>query len=209
MNQYEKPDHYSKQAKKEGYLARSVYKLLEIDERFSLFASGQHVIDLGCAPGSWSQYASRRVGKKGLVVGIDYKQVLVDSPNFICIKGNFTREHVKEKLAGHSPYDGVISDMAPDTSGDRLTDCYRSSELVMEALDFARKHLSTGGYFLAKIFQGGDEREVMEIIKSEFSRAKWVKPKAIRKKSFEIYILGTGYRGSGTGDESEPVVDTL
>lgn len=190
---YEKPDFYTKKAKSEGYLARSIYKLEEMDEKFKLFKRNQRVLDLGCAPGSWSQYVSNIVGEEGYVVGIDYKQILVAAKNFIVIHGNFYREDNQEKIKGYAPYDAIISDMAPDTSGDRLTDCFNSSELVKTALLFAYDYLKKGGFFIAKIFQGGDEKEIMEMVKYSFREAKWFKPNTCRKNSFETFIIGIGY----------------
>ncbi len=193
MNIYEKPDFYSIKAKEEGYVARSVYKLKEIDEKFKLIKKGQKILDLGSAPGSWSQYSAKNVGENGLVVGIDYKEMKAGLSNAFFIKGDFYAEENQQKIKEYSPFDGVISDMAPDTEGDRLTDCYRSSELVREALKFSYQFLKYGGFFIAKIFQGGDEKEIFELVKKSFKEAKWFKPKACRKISYEIFIVGVNY----------------
>lgn len=193
MNVYEKPDYYSMKAKEEGYVARSIYKLKEINEKFKLLKKNQKILDLGSAPGSWSQYSALNVGDNGIVVGIDYKEMKIDLPNGIFIKGDFYDPENQIKLQEYSPYDGIISDMAPDTEGDKLTDCYRSSELVKEALFFSNKFLKQGGFFIAKIFQGGDEKKVFEMVKKSFKEAKWFKPEACRKISYEIFIVGINF----------------
>ena len=190
---YDKPDYYSKKAVKEGYVARSVYKLIEIQEKFNLFKKGNKILDLGCAPGSWSQYVSSIIDKNGLVVGIDYKEIKVNPTNAVFIKGNFLKDQTKNKLKEYAPFDGIISDMAPDTSGDKLTDCFASSNLVKDALKFSYEYLKKGGFFIAKIFQGGDEIEIMNEVKMAFKNAKWLKPKSSRKKSIELFIIGIDF----------------
>ncbi len=147
---YEKPDFYSKKAKKEGFFARSVYKLDEIQKKFKVFKKGQKILDLGCAPGSWSQYALSQIGESGFLVGIDYKDIKVNAKNALFIKGNFFNETNQNKLKEYAPFDGVISDMAPDTTGDKYTDNMESSHLVETALNFAFDYLKKGGFFAAK-----------------------------------------------------------
>jgi 23S rRNA (uridine2552-2'-O)-methyltransferase len=193
MNPYEKPDFYSKKAKEEGYAARSVYKLMEIQEKFRLIRKNDVVLDLGCAPGSWTQYAAGISGEKGMVVGIDIKEIKVALPNAKFISGNFLDEMTRNELKEYSPYDGIISDMAPDTVGDRLADCFNSSNLVRESLNFCYGFLKKKGYFIAKIFQGGEEKEIMNEMREAFTEVKWYKPKSSRKISFEIFIIGIGF----------------
>lgn len=190
---YEKPDHYSKKAFKEGYTARSVYKLMEIQDKFQLFKKGNKILDLGCAPGSWSQYVSEIIDKKGHLIGIDYKEIKVNPDNAIFIKGNFLKDDSKNKLKEYGPFDGIISDMAPDTGGDKLIDCYASSELVENALSFSYGYLKKGGFFIAKIFQGGNEKDIMNEVKLAFKTAKWFKPKSSRKNSVELFIIGIDF----------------
>ncbi len=190
---YEKPDHYSKKAIKEGFVARSVYKLMEIQDKFNLFKKGSKILDLGCAPGSWSQYVSSIIGNNGLIIGIDYKEIKVKPSNAIFIKGNFLKKDTKDKLKEYAPFDGIISDMAPDTGGDKLIDCYASSELVENALYFTYDYLKKGGFFIAKIFQGGNEKNIMNEIKKVFKIAKWFKPKSSRKNSVELFIIGIDF----------------
>jgi 23S rRNA (uridine2552-2'-O)-methyltransferase len=190
---YEKPDHYSIKAQKQGYAARSVYKLIEIDQKFRLFKNRQKILDLGSAPGSWSQYVSKIVGKDGLVVGIDLKEMKFKSPNFVFISGDFLKKESQERLKEFCPFDGIISDMAPDTSGDKLSDCSVSSDLVDSALRFSYDFLKKGGFFIAKIFQGGNERQIMQEIKKGFGSAKFFKPESCRKNSVEIYIVAQNF----------------
>jgi len=190
---YDKPDFYSKKAKKEGYPARSVYKLEEIQEKFKLFKKGLKILDLGAAPGSWSQFVSKLVAENGLVVGIDYKEIKVSLKNAVFIQGDFLDKTVQKELSKYSPFDAIISDMAPDTSGDKLTDCYRSSELALNALKFSYDYLKKGGFFIAKIFQGGDEKEIMNELDKAFHETKWFKPKSSRKESFEIFMIGIDF----------------
>lgn len=204
---YHKDEFYTRKAREDGYFARSVYKLEEIDRKFHILKQNQKIVDLGCAPGSWSQYISKKVGPKGLVVGIDYKETRFSSPNMILVKGRFTTLDNKDKISSHGPFDGVVSDMAPDTSGDRLTDCYKSSDLVTEALHFACDFLKEGGFFIAKIFQGGDEKELMKLLEKSFASCHWFKPKSTRKKSFEIFMIGTGFMGKQEEDDNNEGID--
>ncbi len=203
MSDYKKPDYWAKKAKTDGYAARSIYKLDEIDKKFNLIKLGNNILDLGCAPGSWSQYISEKVGINGRVVGIDYKMITVNPKNAVFIHGNFLREHNQDKIKELGKYDGIVSDMAPDTTGDKLTDCFGSSDLVETALDFAFIHLKIGGFFVAKIFQGGNELEIMSKLKETFETAKWFKPDSCRKKSFEIFMIASGYKGKIKSNQTE------
>ena len=190
---YKKPDFYSKKAKQQNFVARSVYKLIEIQHKFFLIKAGHKILDLGCAPGSWAQYVSSIISKKGLIIGIDYKEIKVNLANLVFIRGDFLKDHTKEKLDQYLPFDGIISDMAPDTSGDKLRDCYASSMLVQDALQFSYDYLKKGGFFVAKVFQGGDEKKIMSALKNAFKETKWFKPKSSRKKSYEIFVIGIGF----------------
>jgi len=204
-NPYSKPDFYSQKAKEEGYLARSVYKLKEINEKFKLIKKGQNILDLGCAPGSWSQYISKIINP-GIIVGIDIKDCHFSDENFIFIKGDFEKEDnkilIKEKI-DNKKFDGIVSDMAPDTEGDDNIDRFRSSQLVENALEFCFDNLKKDGFFIAKIFQGGDEKEVMNKIKFFFKEAKWFKPKSCRQNSVEIYIVASGFNNKNIKENKE------
>ena len=193
MNEYSKPDFYSKKAKEEGYVARSVYKLKEIDKKFNLLKKGQTVLDIGCAPGSWSQFVSEKIGSSGRLLGVDYKEIKVNFNNAIFLTGNFFSDEIQEEVIKYSKFDGVISDMAPDTIGDRVRDCFKSSQLTRNALEFCYNYLKTGGYFVTKIFQGGEEKEIVDEMKNAFSHVKWFKPNSSRKISYEIFIIGIDF----------------
>ena len=200
---YAKPDFYSRKAKDEGYVARSVYKLKEINEKFNLIKKNQHVLDLGSAPGSWAQYVSGIVGSSGRLVGVDYKEIKVAMPNTTFLVGNFFSDEIRQQLENLGPYDGIISDMAPDTVGDRVRDCFRSSDLTWKSLDFSYGFLKQGGYFICKIFQGGEEKEIMNEMKKAFTEAHWFKPDSSRKISFEIFLVGVGFIGKPQNDQAE------
>jgi 23S rRNA (uridine2552-2'-O)-methyltransferase len=191
-------DHWAAKARREGYPARSVYKLQEIDLKHGLFRKGMRVLDLGAAPGSWSLYAADRVAPSGRVLGVDLNPLSGASrPNLDFLKGDVLRLDPAELAAG-GPFGGVISDLAPSTTGRRDADAARSLELARAALALARALLRPQGFFVAKIFEGGDTGP---FVKGEagqlFSKALLTRPKAVRKGSVEIYFLGLGFRGEG------------
>lgn len=186
-------DHYFKKAKKENFAARSVFKLEEIDQRFRLFQGPQKVLDLGAAPGSWSQYASKKIGDKGRILGIDLKEINVKLPNAVFIQADLRDVHLEEamKNAGiEPPFDLVLSDMAPNTTGIRITDQARSFELCELALDQARKWLKPGGHFVCKLFHSDDFGTLKKEILQTFNRFEAVKPESTRKISKEIFLIG-------------------
>jgi len=184
-------DHYTHKAKKDGFPARSVYKLKEMQRKFRLIRKGDRVLDLGCAPGSWLKYTADQVGKGGHVVGVDLKPVLISLPAHVQIfTGDvFEMFEVLSKLAG-AGYNIVLSDMAPETTGHKSVDAARSFELSLMALTLAQKLLLPKGRFVCKIFQGENFQHYMELIKTTFEKHKNFKPKSTRKASREIYILG-------------------
>ncbi|MDR1319076.1 MAG: RlmE family RNA methyltransferase [Treponema sp.] len=211
MADYKKPDYWSLKAQKEGYPARSVYKLKEMDERFGLLkpagrgagASGGavfRVLDLGAAPGSWSLYLLRKIGPRaGFLCAADlsplsrqYDRGLFDGDNFFFIQGDITASGVREKIGGRGPYNLVASDAAPATTGNRSVDTARSLELAETALVYAENVLAKGGSLVIKIFQGGDTAEILKRLKDLFETAKSFKPEACRNESFETYYLGLG-----------------
>ncbi|MFM7824319.1 MAG: SAM-dependent methyltransferase, partial [Bacteroidota bacterium] len=155
---YKVNDHFAKKAKKEQYVARSVYKLQEIDNKFRILRKGDMVLDLGASPGSWSQYASKVVGDDGRVLGVDLKKVFLSIPNAVFVKADMLSADLSETISLHGfdkPFDVVISDMAPDTTTNRFTDQMRSLELCEMALATAQKFLREGGHFACKIFDSG------------------------------------------------------
>lgn len=187
-------DAYTREAKKSGFPARSVFKLQEIDQRLQLLRKGQRVLDLGCYPGSWLLYACERVGPSGLVTGVDaqaLRQAL--PPNGRFIQGDALGESLREQLQGQS-FDVVLSDMAPWTSGHRDLDQTRSFELVMRALAIASELLRPSGSFVAKIFQGPEFEEARAALRRHFDKVRILRPKATRSESYETFLAGQGFR---------------
>lgn len=192
-------DPYVAMAQREGYRSRAAFKLLEIDERHHLLKPGQKIVDLGAAPGGWSQIAARKVGSlegRGKVVGIDLLDIEplpgVDFEVMDFLDPE-APERLKAMLGGEA--DGVLSDMAANTTGHKKTDHLRIMHLAELAAEFAREVLAPGGFFLAKVFQGGTENELLATLKRDFATVRHVKPKASRADSAELYVLATGFRG--------------
>ena len=182
---YSKTDPYTKKAKQEKYPARSVYKLEEIDKKYGLIKKGDKVLDLGCAPGSWLIYIAKKAGR---VVGVDVLDFKIKIPqNAIFLKRNIMSFDVWGK------YDVVVSDLAPSTSGIDFVDAERSLEYCERALKIAERVLNKGGNFLCKIFEGEGTDEFFKKVKNNFEFAKRFKPKASRKESREMYIVGKGF----------------
>ena len=184
-------DPYVKQAQKSDYRSRAVYKLAEIDERDHLFHKGQVVIDLGAAPGSWSQYAAKKVAPGGKVIAVDLLP-LAHIDNVLFIKGDFTEDAVSKAciaVLGGARADLVISDMAPNLSGIKVTDQVRSMALAEAARDFALHVLNKGGDLLIKVFQGEGARNFQLGLQEYFQRVVIRKPGASRDSSSEIYLL--------------------
>jgi len=219
MADYSKLDHYSLKAQKEGYPARSVYKLKEMDEKFGLLKHGRSpfkVLDLGAAPGSWSLYVLRKLsGRSGggagnessppaeasplSLVSVDlsplsrqYDQGLFDRPDFHFIQGDFTLPEIREAILSRGPYRLLLSDAAPATTGNRSVDTLRSLDLAETALYYAETSLAKGGSMVIKVFQGGDTGTLLKKIRGLFETGKSFKPQACRTESFETYYLGLG-----------------
>ena len=182
-------DTYVKQSKVDGYRARSAYKLIEIDEKFKIFKGGLSVIDIGAAPGSWSQYVLKVI-KNGKLVSIDIKK-MEQIGNSIQIQGDFTenliQEEIKKKLK--NKVDVVMSDMAVNTTGIKNIDSLQTGELCMEAMIFAKDQIKDNGYFISKIFMGGTFNEIVAQGKKFFKEVKVFKPKSSRKDSKESFII--------------------
>ncbi|AAX16830.1 23S rRNA Um2552 2'-O-methyltransferase [Borrelia hermsii DAH] len=192
INMYNVVDKYSQKAKKEGYLARSVYKLIEIDQRFSLFSSG-NILDIGASPGSFSQYAYNKL-KNGVLVAVDLNDINLNfTNNFYFIKGNIYIDEVFEKIKTFAPYSLIISDAAFKTTGNRLVDTSNSFNLNMRIVELASQILIRGGNLLLKVFQGGEEEQLFYKLKRCFKLVKKIRPKAVRKNSFEIYFLSKDF----------------
>ncbi len=193
-------DPYVARARAEGYRARSAFKLIEIDDRFGLFKPGGRVVDLGAAPGGWSQVAAERVGTTDAnphVVAIDYLE-MEPLPGVTVIRKDFldddAPEVIRAALGGH-PADVVISDMAAPTTGHRQTDHLRTVHLCDVAADFAVSVLRPGGHFVTKVFQGGAEADLLAMLKRRFASVHHVKPPASRQGSVELYLVARGFRG--------------
>ncbi|EFL86315.1 MAG: RlmE family RNA methyltransferase [Desulfovibrio fairfieldensis] len=192
-------DHYFLKAKRENYPARSVYKLKELDAKFRLLKPGMKVLDLGAAPGSWSLGVAEKVGSKGLVLACDIQSTETAFPPQVLFMQEdvFQRSAAFEaKLAELGPFDLVISDMAPRTTGTRFTDQARSLELTLEALAVACLHLKQGGNFVVKIFMGPDIQDLLTPMRKAFSSVKSFKPKSSRAESKETFFTGLGFRGN-------------
>lgn len=189
-------DPYVKQAQQEGYRSRAVYKLIEIDDRDRLLRPGITVVDLGAAPGGWSQIASKRVGKNGTVIALDLLPI-EPIPNVHILQGDFTEPDVLQQVLALLPdkVDVILSDMAPNMSGHDSVDVPRAMYLVELAFDFALTHLRTDGSLLMKIFQGEGFQEFYAILKRHFKMTAIRKPKASRGRSREIYVLAKGFKG--------------
>jgi 23S rRNA (uridine2552-2'-O)-methyltransferase len=189
MPRHRPQDHFGRRAKAQGYPARSVYKLQEIDRRLSLFKSGQRVLDLGAAPGSFSLYAGERVGAKGLVIGVDLQEIRIAAPpNVRFVQQDITQ--LDPATLGVGRFDVVLSDMAPHTSGQRHSDQYRSYELYMQALRVTEALLAPGGRFVGKLFQGPELEQARAATRALLGSAKIIKPEASRSESFEIFLTG-------------------
>ena len=193
-------DGYTKRARREGFAARSVFKLEEIDRRLGLLRAGQNVLDLGAVPGSWTQYAAKRVGKTGSVFGVDITAFEGSlPPNARIVQGDLRELDMvlsTEGILASAPkrFDVVLSDMAPPTSGQRQADMYRSFELAMAALDVARARLVARGAFVAKIFQGPEYEDARNRVRESFETVRTIRPKATRNESYEVFLVGLGKR---------------
>ncbi len=193
-------DPYVQRAKAEGYASRAAYKLLEINEKHNILKPNDRVIDLGAAPGGWSQVAAQITGSESdrpRVVGIDYLE-MAPVPGAIILQKDFLDDDAPDMLIdaleGQKP-DLVISDMAAPTTGHRKTDHLRTMHLVEVALDFALRVLKPGGFFLSKTFQGGTEAELLNLMKKNFKSVHHIKPPASRDGSVELYLLAKSFKG--------------
>ena len=198
-------DEYVRRSQQDGYRSRAIYKLIEIDQKDHLVKPGMTIIDLGAAPGGWSEYCARKIGKKGRIIALD---ILPMEPidNVTIIQGDFREDDVFGELMNvmqggnieNSQADLVISDMAPNISGMGSVDMPRAEYLCELALDLARQVLKPGGGLLVKLFQGEGFEAYNKELKSSFSKVVMRKPKASRARSREIYALATGFLGNGS-----------
>ncbi len=196
---YDRPDHHTKKAKAQGFEARSVFKLEELDQRFRLARRGLSAVDLGCFPGSWSRYLLRQ-GMK--VVGVDLK-----APAFgggVWIARSVMEVEAEELVAAVGPAALFVSDMAPNTSGNRFTDHIRQIRLAERALLLAEQCLQPGGDFVAKVFDGEEASVYVKAVEAHFEAVKRVKPEATRDRSVEFFVVGRGFRGSTSQRAERP-----
>jgi 23S rRNA (uridine2552-2'-O)-methyltransferase len=190
-NLYQRPDAFTKAAKAKGYPARSVFKLEEIDRRVRLLRAGQRVLDLGAAPGSWSMYAAQKIGPKGKLLAVDLSEINVSlGPAGVALQGD-ALSLTNEALAMFAPYDVVLSDMAPSTSGNKDADQARSFELFMRALAVAEALGAPGGSFVGKLFMSDDFVPARDGLRALFDEVKTIKPEGTRSSSVEVFLIGT------------------
>lgn len=200
-------DHFFHKAKKDGFAARSIYKLEEIDQKHRILRSGQKVLDLGCAPGSWLQYIGRVVGPNGRVVGLDLKPVKVPLPPHVrTLQADAFETPVESLLEPGQLFDVVVSDMAPSTIGNRFTDHVRSMELCHRVLAVADRSLRRGGTVVCKAFEGEDIPVLAAAFRERFSEFRRLKPKGTRTESVEVFFVGIGFTGAPVvaGDAPAP-----
>ena len=190
----QRTDIYVRKSKVDGYRARSVYKLIEIDEKFKIFKGGLSVIDIGAAPGSWSQYSSKVI-KNGKLISIDVKK-MEPIRNSVQIQGDFTEDKIQDQIRKNLnvKVDVVLSDMAVNTTGIKSIDAIQTGELCKEAMLFAKEMIKENGYFISKIFMGGTFNEIIAEGKKFFREVKVFKPKSSRKDSKESFIICTKIR---------------
>jgi len=190
------PDYYWRKSKQEGFPARSVFKLQEIQEKYRLIRPGARVLDLGASPGSWSLYIMDLLAGSGSVTGADLNApdtALGSRKGYRFVQGDFTAPDTLAAILASAPFDLVVSDAAPSTTGNRTLDTTRSLELARQVLAIAEKALRPGGNLALKIFQGGGEKEILDWMRGRFALARAFKPKASRSDSMETYFVGTGF----------------
>ena len=192
-NKYKNKDSYFKRAKKEGYKARSVFKLQEIDARFNLFSEGAKVLDIGCYPGSFLQYISERVGKSGRAIGVDLEKADIKAQNAETHQYDIFSDEFEIFLTSKNiEFDVITSDAAPNTSGIKDVDHARSLELNERVFKIAQKFLKPNGSLLMKMFMGSDFQKFLKEAKKNFEKVKVIKPKASKRSKKEIFIVGIG-----------------
>ncbi len=195
-------DPYVAEAQRRGYRSRAAFKLIEMDDKYGILGKGARVVDLGAAPGGWSQVAVERAGPDGRVIALDINEMEA-LPDVLFLQADFLDPDAPARLieALGGPADVVLSDMAAPTTGHPQTDHLRIMALLEAALDFAADVLVPGGAFVAKVFQGGSERELLTRMKRDFAVVRHAKPPSSRKESSEMYVVATGFRGGPRDDD--------
>jgi len=192
-----KNEYYTRKAREDNYPARSVYKLQQIDEKFDLIKAGDEVLDLGCSPGSWLLYLAKKIGPDGKVIGIDVLDLKIEIPKNAKFIKSDVMEYVPTSvgiptMVGRK-FDVIVSDLAPNTSGEHFIDTEKSLEFCERALEIVQNNLKSGGNFLCKILEGEGINDFFKKVETNFAFAKRYKPLASRKESREIYIIGKNY----------------
>jgi len=190
---YNPKDRFFHKAKAEGFAARSVYKLQELDQKFKILKPGQTILDLGSSPGSWSQYASQKIGERGRLLGVDLSPMTVSLPNAVFLQADLRDLNLEDIFREHGfnpPFDVVMSDMMAKTTGIKSADQARSLELCELALSVAQRFLKPGGTFVCKFFQSGEFGKLRADIKRDFARVEALKPESTRSISKEIFLVG-------------------
>jgi 23S rRNA (uridine2552-2'-O)-methyltransferase len=202
---YKRPaDRYTKKAKAEGFAARSVYKLEEIDRRTKLLRAGMRVLDLGAAPGSWTQFAASKVGAKGKVVSVDLEPLRVKvGPNVQALIMDALADG--SALDAYGPFDVVLSDMAPHTTGIAFADAARSEELVERVIDVSERLLVPGGTMVSKVFRGEGFEPLRARMRALFDEVRIIKPEASRRESVELFLVGLRRKGAPRADADRPL----
>jgi 23S rRNA (uridine2552-2'-O)-methyltransferase len=193
-NPYAKPDRFTREAKGRGFPSRSVFKLEEIDRRMRLFFAGMRVLDLGAAPGSWAMYAAQRIGPGGRLLAVDLEPLGVGLPPHAAVVEGDALSLANEELARFAPYDVILSDMAPRTTGNPITDQARSAELFMRALAVAASLGKRGGSFVGKIFMSDDLGRARAEVRRHYEAERLLRPEGTRAVSTEIFVVGSGKR---------------
>jgi 23S rRNA (uridine2552-2'-O)-methyltransferase len=198
-NPYKRPDTFTKAAKAQGYPARSVFKLEEIDRRVRLLRQGQRVLDLGAAPGSWSLYAAKKIGPKGHLLAIDLQDIPTPlGPNATFVQGD-ALSLSNEALSRFAPYDVVLSDMAPSTTGSKVADQWRSYELFDRAMDVAAALSAPGGAFVGKLFMSEEFVKAREKLRTLYDEVRVIRPEGTRSGSSEVFLVGLGRKKEAAG----------
>lgn len=194
-------EFYANRAKKEGYPARSVYKLMEIQKKFKVFGRNAKILDIGAAPGSWSLYVLKELGDTGFLSSVDLLplEIRYSGGNFFFLMGDAFSPENMEVLIEKGPYSCVLSDAAPSTTGNRTVDTERSLQLAVSVIELADRALQPGGSIVIKVFQGGGEKQLVDLLRKKYESVKAFRPEAVRKISFETYLIGTGKKTSGSG----------
>lgn len=194
---YNPKDYFFHKAKKENYAARSVFKLEEIDRRYRILKPAMKILDLGAAPGSWSQFSSQKIGQKGRILGIDLQPVKLTLPNAVFIAADLRDLNLEDTMKAQGidpPFDLVLSDMAPKTTGIRVADQARSLELCELALQTARRFLKPGGGFVCKMFHSDEFEAFRRQVRESFAKVDFLRPESTRKESKEIFFIASGFK---------------